>query len=112
MRKVSTAVKSSMPCPTGSPTRGVISSTTKGVAKKVAKMAVKTKTTAVKTKTTAVKTKTTAIKSKKSPTKRLSPEKILSRNEKIQSLYSTGKYSIRALAAKIGMSKSRVGEIV
>ena len=98
MRKVSTAVKSSMPCTTGSPTRGVISATAKGVAKKMAKVA--------------VKTKVTAVKAKKSPTKKLSPEKILKRNEKIQSLYSTGKYSIRALALKVGMSKSRVGEIV
>ena len=73
-----------------------------------------------KTKTPATKAKVakmSAVKSKvvptvKAKTKKLSAEKILARNEKIQSLYSTGKYSIRALALKVGMSKSRVGEIV
>lgn len=75
--------------------------------KKVVK-AVKSKTPAVKGKVSTVKAKVVSTVK----TKKLSPEKILSRNEKIQSLYSTGKYSIRALAEKVGLSKSRVGEIV
>lgn len=70
-----------------------------------------TKTKIAKISTTKTKVVPT-VKAKKSPTKKLSPEKILSRNEKIQNLYSTGKYSIRALAAKVGLSKTRVGEIV
>jgi len=103
MRKVSSAIKSSMPVPAPGTARGIASATPKTVAKrKIAK-------------TTSVKAKVTAVKAKVTPTaksRKLSPEKILTRNEKIQSLYSTGKYSIRALAAKVGMSKSRVGEIV
>jgi DNA-binding transcriptional regulator LsrR (DeoR family) len=34
------------------------------------------------------------------------------RNARIKKMYKTGKYSVRELATKIGLSKSRVGEII
>ena len=77
--------------------------------------ATSTKATAVKAsmpcpKPETTKGKTLAVKATK--TKRLSPDKIVSRNEKIQKMYSTGKYSVRSLAEKVGLSKTRVGEII
>ena len=42
----------------------------------------------------------------------MSKKQMNARNAKIKKLYSTGKYSQRKLAAKVGMSKSRIGEIV
>jgi hypothetical protein len=39
-------------------------------------------------------------------------KKLQTRNEKIVSMYSTGKYSVRALATKIGLSKSRTHTII
>lgn len=34
------------------------------------------------------------------------------RNLRIKKLYKTGKYSVRSLARKVGLSKTRVGEII
>lgn len=34
------------------------------------------------------------------------------RNEKIRQMYSTGKYSHRSLALRVGLSKSQIGVIV
>ena len=42
----------------------------------------------------------------------MSATQMVKRNAKIRKLYATGKYSQRKLAAKVGMSKSRIGEIV
>ena len=34
------------------------------------------------------------------------------RNERIIRLYESGKYTVRSLAQKVGLSKTRVGEIL
>ena len=34
------------------------------------------------------------------------------RNARIKKLYKTGKYSVRCLAERVGLSKTRVGEII
>jgi len=39
-------------------------------------------------------------------------QKMFNRNEKIRDMYETGKYSHRTLAKKVGLSKSRIGEIL
>lgn len=47
-----------------------------------------------------------------STSKKLTPKQMAKRNERIQKLYDSGKYTTRSLAAKVGLSKSRVAEIV
>lgn len=37
---------------------------------------------------------------------------MIQRNAKIRKLYKTGKFSVRSLARKVGLSKTRVGEII
>lgn len=44
--------------------------------------------------------------------KRLTRVQLDKRNEKIRKLYSTGKYSHRSLAAKVGLAKSTIGDIL
>lgn len=44
--------------------------------------------------------------------KRLTEAQMFKRDERIRRMYGTGKFSVRALASKIGLSKSRIGEIV
>jgi DNA-binding XRE family transcriptional regulator len=39
-------------------------------------------------------------------------EKRMVRDDKIRRLYDTGKYTQRSLAAKVGLSKSRINEIL
>jgi len=39
-------------------------------------------------------------------------ENFATRNQVISELYQTGKYSVRGLAERVGMSKSRVGVII
>lgn len=34
------------------------------------------------------------------------------RNERIRKMYRTGKYTVRGLASKIGLSKTRIHEII
>jgi DNA-binding Lrp family transcriptional regulator len=45
-------------------------------------------------------------------TKKLTAKQMAKRNEKIAKLASTGKYSIRQLAERVGLSKTRVHEII
>lgn len=42
----------------------------------------------------------------------MTAKQMAKRNEKIQKLYASGKYSVRTLAPKVGLSKSRVHEII
>ena len=44
--------------------------------------------------------------------KKLSTPAMKNRDSKIKKMYKTGRYSIRALAKKIGLSKTRVCEII
>jgi len=43
---------------------------------------------------------------------KLTAKQMAKRNERIAKLASTGKYSIRQLAEKVGLSKTRVHEII
>jgi biotin operon repressor len=43
---------------------------------------------------------------------KLTAKQMAKRNEKIVKLASTGKYSIRQIAEKIGLSKTRIAEII
>ena len=47
-----------------------------------------------------------------SKAKKLSFDQMCKRNDKIRNMYETGKYSHRSLAKKVGLSKSRIGEIL
>ena len=42
----------------------------------------------------------------------MTEKQMTKRNQRIKKLYSSGKYSIRGLAKKVGLSKTRVGEII
>jgi hypothetical protein len=42
----------------------------------------------------------------------MTSKQMVKRNERICKLYKTGKYSVRKLATKVGLSKTRVGEII
>ena len=42
----------------------------------------------------------------------MSDKQMVKRNQRIKKLYKSGKYSVRGLARKVGLSKSRVGEII
>ena len=45
--------------------------------------------------------------------KRLTASQMQKRNDKIRKMYySSDKYSVRSLAEKVGLSKSRIGEII
>jgi transcriptional regulator with XRE-family HTH domain len=44
--------------------------------------------------------------------KKLTETQRQKRDERIRKLYGSGKYSQRSLAVKVGLSKSRVGEIL
>lgn len=45
-------------------------------------------------------------------TKRLTPKQLEKRNERIERMYATGKYTQRQIADIVGISRTRVGEIV
>lgn len=42
----------------------------------------------------------------------MTDKQMAKRNERIKKLYTTGKYSVRSLSSKVGLSKTRVGEII
>ena len=48
----------------------------------------------------------------KKTTKKLTFEQRRKRNERIRKMYSTGKYSHRTLAEKVGLAKSTINDIL
>lgn len=46
------------------------------------------------------------------PTKKLTPTQMAKRNAKIVKLASKGKHSIEAIATEVGLSKTRIREII